>query len=49
MDTNIDVVIITGVAIAIAYWMDYYMGHRAGMKKGAWIASVYHNNWQWWR
>lgn len=49
MDTNVDIVIITGVAIAIAYWVGYYMGHKAGMKTGAWIASVDPNAKHWWR
>lgn len=49
MDTNVDIVIITGVTIAIAYWLGYYMGHRAGMKTGAWIASIDPNARQWWR
>jgi hypothetical protein len=38
MGIEIDLVVITGVAIAIAYWLGYYMGHKAGMKVGAWIA-----------
>lgn len=49
MGIEIDLVVITGVAIAIAYWLGYYMGHKAGMKVGAWIAGIDPNAKQWWR